>query len=57
MPGFDPAMGEKNDSPSAKALMANIAVSRQVKTTAESDRFMLENPFMLRSHEIQFLCA
>jgi hypothetical protein len=27
MPGFDPAMGEKHESSSAKVLMANIAVT------------------------------
>jgi hypothetical protein len=30
MPGFDPAMGEKKDSSSARVLKANIAVTRQV---------------------------
>jgi hypothetical protein len=41
MPGFDPAMGEKKESSPAKMLMANIAVTRQVRTTAESDLFMM----------------
>jgi hypothetical protein len=45
MPGFDPAMGEKKDSSSARVLKANIAVTRQVKTPAESDRFIEESPF------------
>ncbi len=46
-------MGEKNDSSSAKVLIANIVVTRPVKTTAESDRFVMGNPVMLRWHEPQ----
>ena len=53
MPGFDPATDEKSDSSSAKVLIANIAVTRPVKTTAESDRFTMGNPLMLRWHEPQ----
>jgi hypothetical protein len=45
MPGIDPAIGEKEDNSSARVPNANIAVTRQVKTTVASDRFIEESPF------------
>jgi hypothetical protein len=45
MPGFDPAIAEKKDNSSARVPNANIAVTRQVKTTVASDRFIEESPF------------